>query len=195
MHYRTWPAPEPLGTLVFLHGRGQHSGNYHRFASLMVARGLSVWALDHIGHGLTEGEVDENADHREVESYLSDIGSDARTLVELTGDPTPSIMGHSLGTAAAVRALAAGTTVKNAALIALPPMLVSPEMLRAAATSPTIAMHGVDDRIAPIGAVRELVAASEVAIPLHEYADTGHDLLHEKVHRAVTEDAADHLLS
>lgn len=59
VHFRHWPAAGgavPTVSLVFLHGLGQHSGQYHRFAGAMTASGIDVWAIDHTGHGLSEGD-------------------------------------------------------------------------------------------------------------------------------------------
>jgi pimeloyl-ACP methyl ester carboxylesterase len=55
-------------------------------------------------------------------------------------------------------------------------------------------VHGVDDRLAPIDAVREWVAARS-GVVFHEYADAGHDLLHEPVHAQVTADIVEFVLS
>lgn len=54
---------------------------------------------------------------------------------------------------------------------------------------PVLVVHGVDDRRAPIARVREW--ANRAPIVFHEYADAGHDLLHEPVHAQVTTDIAE----
>jgi pimeloyl-ACP methyl ester carboxylesterase len=55
-------------------------------------------------------------------------------------------------------------------------------------------VHGVDDRLAPIDAVREWVAARS-GVVFHEYSDAGHDLLHEPVQAQVTADIVEFVLS
>lgn len=35
VYYRSWTPAHPRAVLVFLHGLGQNSANYHRFARLM----------------------------------------------------------------------------------------------------------------------------------------------------------------
>lgn len=194
VHYRRWPADEPRAHLVFLHGRGQHTGQYHRFGAAMAAHGIDVVAPDHIGHGLSEGEIGDDA------SYLDALAENARLLVDLVRESAGgvAVMGHSLGSATAVRMLAGGVSggvsggvdsgVSAAVLVAVPSRLVTRDELIRAARVPTLAMHGVDDRMVPIDGVRDLVRGTSVT--LREYDDAGHDLLHEKVHRVVTDDAA-----
>ncbi|HEY7859357.1 MAG TPA: alpha/beta fold hydrolase [Candidatus Nanopelagicales bacterium] len=53
--YRHWPAAQPVSTIVFLHGFSEHSGLYERYAAALNARGISLWSLDHIGHGRSDG--------------------------------------------------------------------------------------------------------------------------------------------
>jgi pimeloyl-ACP methyl ester carboxylesterase len=58
---------------------------------------------------------------------------------------------------------------------------------------PLLAVHGVDDRIAPIDPVRDW-AAGVLGLELREFDDAGHDLLHEKVHATVTAVVRDFVL-
>ncbi|MFF2556165.1 alpha/beta hydrolase [Nocardia sp. NPDC058058] len=53
---------------------------------------------------------------------------------------------------------------------------------------PVLFVHGVDDRRTPIEPVRAW--ATTVAAEFREYADAGHDLLHEPVHAEVSADIA-----
>ncbi|MEM1189045.1 MAG: lysophospholipase [Pseudomonadota bacterium] len=52
---RRWLAEEPRATVLLAHGLGEHSGRYQHVAEALVARGLSVWAPDHPGHGRSPG--------------------------------------------------------------------------------------------------------------------------------------------
>ena len=190
-HYRQWgPTEDPAATLVFLHGRGQHTGQYHRFGAALAAHGIATWGLDHIGHGLSEGEAADDA------VYLDALAENARHLLDVVVEAghRPAVMGHSLGSATAVRMLATGGSAPAVVLVAMPPRAISREDLTAATRSPTLALHGVDDRMVPIDGVRDLVRGIPT-ITLREYADAGHDLLHEKIHRTVTDAAADHVLA
>ncbi len=54
IHYRTWNTDAASVGIVFAHGIGQHTGNYHRFAAGLGARGIALWGIDLAGHGLSE---------------------------------------------------------------------------------------------------------------------------------------------
>ncbi len=55
-YYRHWPAADPRAAVIFLHGFGEHTGLYHRYAFALNAAGIDLWAVDQFGHGLTGGE-------------------------------------------------------------------------------------------------------------------------------------------
>ncbi|HEY5855949.1 MAG TPA: alpha/beta fold hydrolase [Aldersonia sp.] len=191
VHYRHWETSDPRARLVFLHGMGQHSGQYHRFGRAMGRFGIEVWALDHVGHGLTEGEL---GDHGPV----ADLGVNAIRLADLVAAAQPRVplflMGHSLGAATAVTALLAGGGPEFAGLVlcGTPKAITTaePPTLRL----PVLVVHGADDRLAPVEPLRGWIAAVggvECSIQFYEYADAGHDLLHEPVAPVVTADVAE----
>ncbi|MEU2041393.1 alpha/beta hydrolase [Nocardia niwae] len=212
MHYRRWPIENPRYTMVLLPGIGQHSGHYHRFARALRPAGAQVWALDTHGHGLSEGDPAQPG-------TLAELVADAVRLVELArGDLPLILMGHSLGAVTVLGMLGAAvpepaghpaTLDRNHPLRpalpadALAGLVVSGVPKRALGGGapgapgtqlprglPVLAVHGVDDRRAPIDAVRVWTSRHE-SVDLREYIDAGHDLLHEPVHARVTADIAD----
>lgn len=102
VHYRHWPAAGPRAAIVFLHGFGEHSGLYERLGSALTARGIDLWALDEIGHGLSEGE-------RGIVGSVDALETNARALTEIVIDERPDLplvlAGHSLGGVTAALAL------------------------------------------------------------------------------------------
>ena len=97
VYFRHWSAEAPRGDVVLLHGYGEHSGLYHRLAVALNLAGYDVWALDHIGHGLTAGE-------RGFFPSVSALAENARALirvVERSADRPLVLVGHSLGGVAA----------------------------------------------------------------------------------------------
>ena len=99
VYYKAWRVPEPrAAAVVFLHGFGEHSGLYHRLGNTLNGAGIELWALDEIGHGLTEGE-------RAVIRSVDDLVENGRRLTALAEAVTPGtpvwLAGHSLGAAAA----------------------------------------------------------------------------------------------
>ncbi|HEY3364365.1 MAG TPA: alpha/beta hydrolase [Symbiobacteriaceae bacterium] len=92
LFYRVWEAERPVGNLVLSHGMNEHSGRYSHVARYFTDLGLTVWALDHRGHGRSEGtrcHVDRFGE------YLADL----RLLVEMAGAEggKPLLLGHSMG--------------------------------------------------------------------------------------------------
>jgi alpha-beta hydrolase superfamily lysophospholipase len=101
-YFKVWRAVPPRSAaVVFLHGFGEHSGMYHRLGNALASAGIDLWALDEIGHGLTEGK-------RAAIGSIDDLVANGRTLTELAAaDGGPVILaGHSLGAAAAAVAVA-----------------------------------------------------------------------------------------
>lgn len=185
VHYRHWPCTDPVAGLVFLHGMGQHSGHYHRFARALHADGIETWALDHVGHGLSEGELGDPGP-------VADLGTNALRLTGIAEEQRPglplAIMGHSLGAATALAALEQDPHRFAAVVLCGLPRRAAAAPAPAGVGAPILLVHGVDDRLAPIDGARTWAAASGAR--LTEYEDAGHDLLHEPVHRRVTSDIA-----
>ncbi|MFF0491711.1 alpha/beta hydrolase [Nocardia sp. NPDC004068] len=182
LHYRIRAVPRPRAVVALLPGSGQHSGHYQRFARALSARGIETWALDTAGQGLSEGDPDNPG-------APAELAADARAFTDLIRARHPDVplvvVGHSLGAATALTAwlecaavVLTGTPAR--AVAALPEVPAHP---------PVLALHGVDDRRAPIDPIREWTARGR-SIGLREYADAGHDLLHEPVHARVTADIA-----
>ncbi|MCX5043695.1 alpha/beta fold hydrolase [Aldersonia sp. NBC_00410] len=190
VHYRVWTVHDPRALVVLLHGIRQSSSDYHRFGRAMGRSGIEVWAIDHVGHGLSEGAEG-------VAAPLADLGENAQRLIGLAaaqhGELPVFVFGHSLGAATALAALhaPAATPVSGLVLCGTPKGVTGGDV--ATPTLPTLVVHGVDDRLAPIDAVRSWVA-SDPAIELREYSDAGHDLLHEPVQARVSADVAEWIL-
>jgi acylglycerol lipase len=93
--YRHRPAENEAARMVLAHGLGEHSGRYSHVIDKIVNSGISVWALDHRGHGQSEGKrghIDS------MNQYLSDL----KKMVEIAKTNMPSkmkflLLGHSMG--------------------------------------------------------------------------------------------------
>ncbi|ORL72740.1 alpha/beta hydrolase [Prescottella equi] len=192
IHYRRWPLAgdrRPRAGVVFLHGMGQHTGHYHRFAARLAHHDIEIWGLDQAGHGLSEGTPG-------APGLLADLADDAARLTESAVADRPGlplvVMGHSLGAAVAVTLLRRGRAPFRAAVLCGTPKSVVQHRETSDFADPgfpVLAVHGIDDRLAPIDGVRPW-AAGVPGLELREYADAGHDLLHEKIHRVVADDVA-----
>ncbi len=192
IHYRRWPLAgdrRPRAGVVFLHGMGQHTGHYHRFAARLAHHDIEMWGLDQAGHGLSEGTPG-------APGLLADLADDAAWLTESAVADRPGlplvVMGHSLGAAVAVTLLRRGRAPFRAAVLCGTPKSVVQHRETSDFVDPgfpVLAVHGIDDRLAPIDGVRPW-AAGVPGLELREYADAGHDLLHEKLPRVVADDVA-----
>jgi len=92
---RTWlPEPEPGGAVVLAHGAGEHCGRYEHVAARLVAEGFGVHALDHRGHGRSEGR-------RAYVDRIANTVADIDQLVTIARERHPGqplfLLGHSMG--------------------------------------------------------------------------------------------------
>ncbi|MEO6956776.1 MAG: alpha/beta fold hydrolase, partial [Antricoccus sp.] len=99
VYYRHWDVDSPKAAIVFLHGFGEHTGLYDRYAAALATRGIALWALDHPGHGRSDGR-------RGYVESLSALSANARTLLSVVAEQLPGVpitlQGHSLGAATAL---------------------------------------------------------------------------------------------
>src|SRR5579875_581629 len=88
------PEAAPIGAVVLAHGYAEHSDRYHHVASALVEAGWVVLALDHRGHGRSQGR-------RAVTDRLAWLLGDLDLVVDrATGIPPgarPVLLGHSMG--------------------------------------------------------------------------------------------------
>nr|WP_315598205.1 lysophospholipase [uncultured Cupriavidus sp.] len=101
---RTWLPdpqrfPEPLGTVLLVHGLAEHSGRYPHVAATLGALGLRVRAYDQRGHGASGGPrmVVPHPD-----SYLDDL-AEIHDAVVRQWNELPFLLGHSMGGLIAAR--------------------------------------------------------------------------------------------
>jgi len=93
--WQAWlPDGEPRAVVGLAHGASEHSGRYAWTGEQLSARGYALYALDHRGHGQSEGA---RAVIDRVDNAVADIG----TLLALAsgehGGVKPFLFGHSMG--------------------------------------------------------------------------------------------------
>lgn len=230
-YYRHWAAEDPVAAVVFLHGFGEHTGLYHRYAFSLNAAGIDVWAVDQFGHGLSPG-------NRGDFGTIEDSSALADALTELASDRDVPLIaqGHSFGSIVTLFRLLDGSPRYRAAVISGAPLIPVPDLVDvdtsidldpgwlssdpfyldalendplafvdADSTAltreldrgwdrfgadlptlsvPTLAVHGTNDPIAPIGAVRAY-AEQIGALELVAFDGARHDILNESQHRDV----------
>jgi alpha-beta hydrolase superfamily lysophospholipase len=92
LFFRRWtPDSSSRGTIVIVHGLGEHSGRYVHVGDFFARAGFTAFAFDLRGHGSSEGRP---IFIRRYQDYLDDLESVFTHL----GWPEPLILfGHSLG--------------------------------------------------------------------------------------------------
>lgn len=87
------PAGQARGSVVLMHGLGEHSGRYRHLASFFNECGLSVRSYDHRGHGRSQGKRGDviNGDPmlQDAEIIIDDFSA-------RYSEP-PFLFGHSMG--------------------------------------------------------------------------------------------------
>lgn len=103
LHYRAWEAPDPRAALILVHGLFEHSRRYQELGEFMVARGLSTYALDLRGHGLSDGR---RGHARRFATLLQDLDRFRHEVQGLAPDGVPLfLVAHSMGGLLALRYL------------------------------------------------------------------------------------------
>ena len=93
--WQSW-APEDgaRGVVVLVHGVGEHSGRYGDVVARLVDEGYAVHALDHRGHGRSDGP-------RAFIGSMDDVVADVDSLVDRAVAAWPQapvfLLGHSMG--------------------------------------------------------------------------------------------------
>ncbi len=97
--WQSWtPDPDPAvrlrGVVVIVHGAGEHSGRYEHVAQRLVAERYAVYALDHRGHGRSDGP-------RALIDRLDRAVSDIDGVVTMARGARPDLpvfmLAHSMG--------------------------------------------------------------------------------------------------
>jgi acylglycerol lipase len=95
IYWQSWkPDDEAKAVLLIAHGFGEHSGRYQNVVDYFVPQGYTIYALDHRGHGRSDGE-------RVVVDSYNEYVDDLKTFLELVMSREPGqdvfLVGHSMG--------------------------------------------------------------------------------------------------
>ena len=92
--YRAWETREPAGSVLFVHGLGEHGGRYDRLAQVVASLGLDLYAIDLRGHGRSQGRRGHVPDFT---CFLRDLDRLRRRAGRETTGRATFLVGHSLG--------------------------------------------------------------------------------------------------
>ena len=113
---RSWPVPagvERRGSVVIVHGLGEHSGRYEHVGLHLAAHGYAARAYDHRGHGASPGP------RGGLETSAGMLDDLAAVFAADSGE-TPFLLGHSLGGAVAAQAVTSGRLVPRGLILSSP---------------------------------------------------------------------------
>lgn len=97
---RAWlPSGSPSAVVAIAHGAGEHSGRYAHVADRFTRQGYAVYAIDHRGHGRSQGP-------RALIDRMDNAVADLHRLIEFAAGRHPGVplflLGHSMGGTVAV---------------------------------------------------------------------------------------------
>ena len=113
LHRLDGPPPEPpqRGTLLLVHGLGEHAGRYAHVMAFLAQQGWAVLAYDQRGHGQSPGP---RGGLPGADSLLTDLGAVVRQARQQHPGPL-LLLGHSMGGLVAGRFVAEGLAPQPAA--------------------------------------------------------------------------------
>jgi acylglycerol lipase len=127
---RSWPTTgDPWGTILVVHGLGEHSGRHDATAGRFAAAGLAAASFDHRGFGASAGR---RAHVIEWDDYLDDI-EDRLDAGRVDGLPS-AIYAHSLGGLLAADYLLSNRPRPDVAVLSAPALGGGTAFLRAASS-------------------------------------------------------------
>ncbi|OPX40480.1 MAG: hypothetical protein B1H13_07325 [Desulfobacteraceae bacterium 4484_190.3] len=93
--YRKYQADSERARLIITHGLGEHSGRYDNVVGKLLPKGITIWALDHRGHGQSDGPRGHISG---FEDYIEELS----TMVQMSREGLPEgvkcfLLGHSMG--------------------------------------------------------------------------------------------------
>lgn len=126
LYYRWAPALDSRGTVLVLHGFGEHSGRYEHVLDHLCASGFSALAIDYRGWGKAEGG---RGSLRRFEEYVTDALR-GLTLARHKKQPEEPLflLGHSQGGLLAARVAMEEGTELSGLILSSPGMGVGMEV-------------------------------------------------------------------
>ncbi|WP_369069724.1 alpha/beta hydrolase [Kineococcus terrestris] len=91
---RSWPVPDPRGTVVVVHGLHEHGGRYAGVAAALNRAGYAVHAVDHPGHGRSPGR---RGDLGPLAAAVAGVEALVAHAVAAHPGAPVVVYGHSLG--------------------------------------------------------------------------------------------------
>ena len=117
---------QPKGIVILCHGLSEHSGRYGAFAASLIKSGFGVYALDHQGHGLSEGD-------RSYVNRFQDLVQDVLQFTDIVKGQHVQLarrfflVGHSMGGLIAVHTVLANAQQYAGVVLSAPALKPDPK--------------------------------------------------------------------
>ncbi len=111
LQLREWPLEDARGTVLIVHGLGEHIGRYAHVAAQLMRCGRRVVGYDQRGHGASAGA---RGRLNQADDLLRDLAGVIDTVRERHPGPLV-LLGHSLGGLVAARMVSGGLEVPQPA--------------------------------------------------------------------------------
>jgi len=142
LHWQAWlPEGEASAVVAIAHGASEHGGRYRYVVERLVPEGFAVYAIDHRGHGRSEGA-------RAQIDRMRHVVSDLDGLVEHARAEHPGrrifLLGHSMGGCVAIAYGLAHQDKLDGLVLSAPlaALEAAPLPLRAAARALSVVLPG-----------------------------------------------------
>jgi alpha-beta hydrolase superfamily lysophospholipase len=90
LNFYFWTPQHAHAAIVISHGWSEHAGRYHKLANWFASQGYAVYALDHQGHGKSQGK-------RGHVRRWTDYARDLEQLRAQVNEEKQYLIGHSMG--------------------------------------------------------------------------------------------------
>ncbi len=117
--YRAWPKAGAAISFAVMHGLGEHSRRYERFAMGMARHGFATFAVDLRGHGKSEGRRGHVDSWKQ---WTDDVAAFVAHVEGLAGGEVVPV-GHSFGGAALLSTVLAGMLPQTRRFVVSSPAL------------------------------------------------------------------------
>mmetsp|Transcript_31170 Transcript_31170/g.38500 ORF Transcript_31170/g.38500 Transcript_31170/m.38500 type:complete len:336 (+) Transcript_31170:115-1122(+) len=125
IYWRKWEPimMQPKGIVIISHGLGEHCSRYEHVAKALNEFGLTVYALDHQGHGQSEGD-------RVYVYDFEDFPTDVLQLTQIAQKEHPDLVsttfliGHSMGALIAIRTAIKEPNIFKGVVLSAPPLKI-----------------------------------------------------------------------
>jgi len=193
LHLQRWPGPAAArGTVLIVHGLGEHSGRYAHVAAQLNGWGWNVLGYDQRGHGRSQGA---RARLRRDDDLLTDLALVIATA-RAEHDGPLVLLGHSMGGLVAARFAAEGTLAQPRPWYRdVDALVLSSPALAADITPGQKRLLAVMSRLAPDVAVHnglkpEWVSRDPAVVTTYETDPLGHDRISPRLAKFILDQGA-----